>query len=383
MSVKIEKVEVFCLQDPQADFVRFEGSYQNVLVVVHGDNGLYGIGESDSPPQVVRALIESPPYNHLSCGLAGVLEGETLDDPRRLWQKMYDRTGWHGRHGVAIHAISALDIALWDLFARTEQRPLHEYFGGMQHRQLPAYATIYPMDEEPEAFERQIGAYLEQGFRRIKVCVEPWWSDREKTVHNLQHLRNHLGDEVELMLDVAMEFTRLPQLQPFIDCLEALNFKWIEAPFDPDNLEDHCQLRALTDIPVGVGDLGFTTCKEFRPYLDADAFDIAQPDITMFGGVSEVMRLQQLLAPAGKRIIPHAYNTDITLAVNAHFLCARQQLEPLEYSTSPSLLRRQLIRNPLRIDEKGMISLLNSSENPCYGLGLELNWDIIRECQIP
>lgn len=377
MPVRIEKVEVYTLQDPQADFVRFEGSYQNVLVVVYGNNGLYGIGESDSPPQVIKALIESQPYNHLSCGLASVIEGETLDDPVRLWNKMYQSCNWHGRHGVAIHAISALDIAIWDLYARSEDKPLYEYFGGMRHERLPAYATIYPMADGPEQIEEQMHTYLEQGFKRIKVCVEPWWSDREKTIANLRHLRVLVGDQVELMLDVAMEFLELDQLAPFVPVLEELSFQWIEAPFPLDNLSDHIALKRLTDIPVGVGDLGFTTCKEFQPYINADAFDIAQPDMTLFGGVSEVMKLQKQLAPLGKRIVPHAYNTDLTIAVNANFLCTQQRVEPLEYSTSPSVLRRELIKNPLRVDDKGMIAL----EKDHAGLGLELNWDIIHACK--
>jgi L-alanine-DL-glutamate epimerase-like enolase superfamily enzyme len=179
------------------------------------------------------------------------------------------------------------------------------------------------------------------------------------------------------MLDVAMEFTRFEQLEPFLDTLQALDFKWIEAPFDADNLQDHRRLRSSTAIPVGVGDLGFTTCKEFQPYLAADAFDIAQPDITMFGGVSEVMKLRDLLAPKGKRIVPHAYNTDLTIAVNAQFLCAQPRVEPLEYSTSPSILRRQLVVNPLRLDEQGMITL----EDGAHGLGLELNWDLVNACR--
>ncbi|UTW09055.1 mandelate racemase/muconate lactonizing enzyme family protein [Pseudomonas benzenivorans] len=379
MSVRIESVEVICLQDPQADFVRFEGSYQNALVVVRGDNGLYGIGETDSPPQVIKALVESRPYNYLSSGLASVLVGEVLDDPLRLWNKMYQSTNWHGRYGVAIHAISALDIALWDLHARSERRPLHSYFGGVRHKRLPVYATLYPMQAEPELFQQQVGACLEQGFKRIKICVEPWWQDQAKAIGNLHRLREFVGPDIELMLDVAMEFTRFEQLEPFLGTLQALDFKWIEAPFDADNLHDHRRLRAVTSIPVGVGDLGFTTCKEFQPYLAADAFDIAQPDITMFGGVSEVMKLRDLLAPKGKRIVPHAYNTDLTIAVNAQFLCTQARIEPLEYSTSPSILRRQLLLNPLRPDEQGMISLDESA----HGLGLELNWDLVNACRTP
>lgn len=376
MHARIEAVEVYCLQDPQADFVHFEGSYQNVLVVVRADNGLYGIGETDSPPKVIKALIESGPYNHLSNGLASVLVGEVLDDPRRLWQKMYQSTSWHGRHGVTIHAISALDIAIWDLFARSEKRPLYDYFGGIKHQQIPAYATIYPMAQEFYLFRHQVVPYLEQGFKRIKICVEPWWIDQQKTIQNLHDLRELVGSETHLMLDVAMEFTQLPQLEPFIETLQQLDFKWIEAPFDLGNLHDHRQLRSLTQIPIGVGDLGFTTCKEFLPYIEADAFDIAQPDITMFGGVSEVIKLKQLLIPSGKRIVPHAYNTDLTIGVNAHFLCAQKKIEPLEYSTSSSVLRQKLIKNPIMVKDNGMITI----EKEQYGLGLELNWDLVREC---
>lgn len=382
MTVRIEKVEVFCLQDPQADFVRFEGSYQNVLVVVHGDNGLYGIGESDSPPQIVKALIESPPYNHLSCGLASVLVGETLDDPRRLWQKMYQHSNWHGRYGVALHAISALDIALWDLFARSEGKPLSHYFqaqaGGQLHKQLPAYATIYPMESEPAGFQSQIGKYLQQGFRRIKICAEPWWVDIDKTLDNLHQLRAFVGNDIELMLDVAMEFTHYAELAPFLRTLEQLDFKWIEAPFELDNLADHQRLKANCPLLVGVGDLGFTTVKEFLPYLEADAFDIAQPDITMFGGVSEVMKLRELTEPKGKRIVPHGYNTEITLALNSQFLAAQPTVEPLEYSTSPSILRQQLITNPIHINSDGMAEVAED----VLGLGAELNWELVKRCSL-
>lgn len=376
MPNRIEKVDVYCLQDPKADFVRFEGSYQNLVVVITADDGTYGIGESDSPPSILKALIEAPSYNHLSQGLATLLVGETLDDPKRLWQKMYQGSYWHGRHGAVIHAISALDIAIWDLFSRLNKAPLHHYIGKQQHQALPAYATIYPLAGQEDAIKAQITPVLEQGFKRLKVCVEPWWQDIDKTITNLEYLRKLVGVETHLMLDVALEFTQLSQLAPFLNTLTALDFKWIEAPFNLENLSDHVALKQLTQIPLGVGDLGMTTCHEFAPYLQAQAFDIAQPDITMFGGVSEVMKLKHQLAAHNKRIIPHAYNTDITIAVNSHFLCTQEQQEPLEYSTSPSLIRQTLIKNPYSIDTKGMVTIEKEQD----GLGIKLNWDTIRLC---
>ena len=208
MTVTIERVEVICLQDPQAAYYRFEGSYQNVVVLVHGDNGLVGIGESDAPPELVRAAIEMPPYNSLAEGLAGIVVGQVVDDPRRVWDEMYARTQWHGRRGAAMFAISALDIAIWDLFARSNGVPVSEALGGARHKRLPAYATIYPLEDTPARITEQVTPLLDQGFRHLKVCVEPWWAEPARVRQNLTHLRDVVGPERGLMLDVAQAYAR-------------------------------------------------------------------------------------------------------------------------------------------------------------------------------
>ena len=368
MTVAIERVEVVCLQDPQVLYRRFEGSYQNVLVLVHGDNGLTGIGESDAPPALVRAAIEMDPYNELSQGLAGIVRGAAVDDPRRLWDEMYRRTQWHGRHGAAIHAIGALDIAIWDLFARSQGVPLHAALGTQHHARLPAYATLYPLADEPAGIDAQVAPLLAQGFRHLKVCVEPWWAERDRVRRNLSHLRELAGAERGLMLDVAQAFTRLDEIAPFLDLLAALDFAWIEAPFPLDDVAEHARLRAATRIPVGVGDLGLTTCKEFAPFLEADAFDIAQPDLTLFGGFSEALRLAEMLEGTGKRIVPHGYNGDITIAANLHFLATLAEESLVEYSTSPSRLRRDLVRGLAPVAADGTIPV---PDGP--GLGVRVN----------
>ncbi len=374
MTVTVERVEVLCLQDPQAAYYRFEGSYRNVVVLVHGDNGLVGIGESDAPPEIVKALIEMPSYNQRSEGLAGIVTGQRVDDPSRLWDEMYARTQWHGRRGAAMHAISALDIAIWDLFAQSQGIPVCQALGGSRHDRLPAYATIYPLEDTPARIDAQVVPLLERGFRHLKICVEPWWNEPDRVRRNLAHLRDLVGPEHGLMLDVAQEYARLEQLQPFLDLLADLNFAWIEAPFPLDNLEDHARLRASTRIPIGVGDLGLTTCREFKPFLAADAFDIAQLDLTNFGGFTEAQRLAQMLAGTGRRIVPHAYNTDITIAANLHFLAAQPEPELVEYSTSPSRLRQSLVRGLEPIDADGMIPVPTLP-----GLGATLNPDAVAE----
>ena len=377
MTVTIERVEVVCLQDPQAPYYRFEGSYRNVVVIAQGDNGLTGIGESDAPPEIVKAAIEMAPYNHLAEGLAGIVTGQTMDDPPRLWDEMYSRTQWFGRRGAAICAISALDIAIWDLFAQSKGVPVCEALGGARHARLPAYATIYPLESEPAGIDAQVAPLLDQGFRHIKVCVEPWWAEPARVRQNLTHLRGLVGPDRGLMLDVAQEYTRLEQLAPYLDLLADLDFAWIEAPFPLDDVEEHARLRAATTIPIGVGDLGLTTCKEFEPFLAADAFDIAQPDLTMFGGFTEARRLAQMLAGTGRRIVPHAYNTDITIAANLHFLATQQEMGLIEYSTSSSRLRQGLVRGLPPIGEDGTIPVPTGP-----GLGVTLNADAVAEFTI-
>ena len=377
MTVSIDRVEVLCLQDPQADYFRFEGSYRNVVVLVQGDNGLVGIAESDAPPEIVRATIEMASYNNLAEGLAGIVTGQVVDDPRRLWDEMSARTQWFGRRGAAIHAISALDIAIWDLFARSKGVPVCEALGGARHARLPAYATIYPMEDEPERITEQVTPLLDNGFRALKVCVEPWWTEPARVQRNLTHLRDIVGSERGLMLDVAQEYSRLDQLAPFLDLLAELDFAWIEAPFPLEEVREHARLRAATRIPVGVGDLGLTTCTEFEPFFSAGAFDIAQPDLTMFGGFTEALRLAQMLEGTGRRIVPHAYNTDITIAANLHFLATQPEMELVEYSTSPSRLRQDLVRGLAPIDADGTIPVPTGP-----GLGVTLNEDAVAEFEI-
>ena len=374
MTVTIKRVEVICLQDPQAAYYRFEGSYQNVVVLVHGDNGLVGIGESDAPPELVRAAIEMPPYNSLAEGLAGIATGQVVDDPHRVWDEMYARTQWHGRRGAAMFAISALDIAIWDLFARSNGVPVSEALGGARHKRLPAYATIYPLEDTPARITEQVTRLLDQGFRHLKVCVEPWWAEPARVRQNLPHLRDVVGPERGLMLDVAQAYARLDQLAPFLNLLEDLEFAWIEAPFPLDDVEEHVRLRAATRIPISVGDLGLTTCREFQPFLAADAFDIAQPDLTTFGGLTEALRLPQMLAGTGRRIVPHAYNTDITIAANLHFMATQQEIGLIEYSTSPSRLRQELAQGLAPIDADGMIPVPTAP-----GLGVTLNAQVVDE----
>jgi len=377
MSVRIESIDVIILQDSQADYVKFEGSYQNVLVIIKADNGMIGIGETDSPPRVIEAIIKTSSYNSLSQGLEELLLGEDLDDPKRLWNKMFNATQWHGRVGVTIHAMSAIDIALWDLYSKIHNKPVYEFLGGLKHKSISAYATIYPMEKVQKDWEQQIQDVLDKGFKKIKICVESWWSDVNFTLKTLKNLRTFVGPNIDLMLDVALEITDVKILEQFIPTLEELDFKWLEAPLPLWQIKEHKYLVSKYNIPIGVGDLGLTTKNEFDIFINENAFDIAQPDLTMFGGFTQYLELKKALLGTKKRIIPHAYNTNITIAANLQVLCSQEKKELLEYSTSPSILRKELTNETFILDSNGDV-LVNENSS---GLGLTINWDIVKKCR--
>src|SRR6266702_2835290 len=118
-------------------------SQDAVLVRIRTDNGLEGIGEADASPEVVKAIIDAPFSHNIACGLRQLLIGENPLENERLWQKMYRRTMYFGRTSVTICAMSAVDMALWDLKGKHFNQPIHRLFGGKQHDRIKAYASIF------------------------------------------------------------------------------------------------------------------------------------------------------------------------------------------------------------------------------------------------
>src|SRR6184192_2038043 len=113
-----------------------------VLVRVRTDTGLEGIGEADSSPEVVKAIVDAPFSHNIACGLRQLLVGENPLDNERLWQKMYRRTMYFGRTAVGITAMAAVDMALWDLKGKAFKQPIHRLLGGKQHARVRGYASI-------------------------------------------------------------------------------------------------------------------------------------------------------------------------------------------------------------------------------------------------
>lgn len=375
--MKIIDIEVIELRVPGWTGETFDGSYDNCLVLVHTDEGVTGIAEVDSVPSVIRAIVEAPRSHSHAMGLKQAVAGQDPADVEGLWERMYDLTSYYGRRGAVIHAISAVDIALWDLRGKVLGKSVGELLGTRRRDRVLAYGTVYPLGETADAVRRNIDRGLKLGLKAIKIVADPFWrEDLRKTEGLIRAARAHVGPDIRLMVDAATAWTKAEEGLPLMPIFRDNDFFWVEAPLPVDDLDGHARFQGF-DVPIGGGDLGLTTRFEYEEAFERGKIDIAQPDVTMAGGLTELMRISDLARRRGKRLVTHGYKSNITIAANLAFLSQHWMDEPCEYSTSQSPLRWQLTNEAFPIGTDGRIAV---PERP--GLGVSLNAETVARYRI-
>jgi L-rhamnonate dehydratase len=174
------------------------------------------------------------------------------------------------------------------------------------------------------------------------------------------------------MCDAATAWSRAEEGLPLMPIFRDNGFAWLEAPLPLDDMAGHARFQGW-GVPIGGGDLGLTTCAEYERMFEVGRIDIAQPDVTMVGGVTELMRLARLARARGKRVVTHGYKSNITIAANLAFLAQHRDDEPCEYSTSESPLRWELTRERFPIGPDGRIEV---PDRP--GLGVTIDEEVVR-----
>jgi L-alanine-DL-glutamate epimerase-like enolase superfamily enzyme len=366
--MKITDVEVIELRVPGWTGDTFDGSYDNCLVLVHTDEGMTGIAEVDSVPSVIRSIVEARRSHTHAMGLKQILVGQDPSNVEDLWDRMYDLTSYYGRRGVVLHAISAVDIALWDLRGKVLGKSVGALLGTAQRDRVLAYGTVYPLGETADEVRRNIDRGLKLGLKAIKIVADPFWrDDLAKTAGLIRAARDHVGPDIRLMVDAATAWSRAEEGLPLMPIFKDNDFHWVEAPLPIDDLDGHARFQGF-GIPIGGGDLGLTTRYEYEEAFIRGKIDIAQPDVTMAGGITELLRISSLAKRLGRRVVTHGYKSNITIAANLAFLSRHWMDEPCEYSTSQSPLRWELTEESFPIGSDGRIAV---PERP--GLGVSLN----------
>ena len=206
--MKVTDVEAVLLRQPgELDTTIADGSQDALIVRVHTDEGITGVGEIDSLPYVAKAVIEAPASHAIASGLGALLVGEDPLDIDAAWQRLYSGSIYYGRRGVAVHAISGIEIALWDIAGQAAGKPIHELLGGAKRDRVKAYASTL-MPETPEEAAKVVEEQLGCGLRRDQARLGAVRARRRPRRRPWsQAARTAGGDDFDLMLDIGLGWT--------------------------------------------------------------------------------------------------------------------------------------------------------------------------------
>ncbi len=338
-----------------------------VLVRIRTDTGLEGIGEADSSPEVVKAVIDAPFSHNIACGLREILIGENPLDIRRLWQKMYRRTMYFGRTSVTISAMAAVDMALWDLAGKHYGEPIHRLLGGKQHDRIRAYASILFGHDGAETTE--IGRrWIAAGYTAVKFGWEPMGDSEAVDIDLVRGARDGIGDAT-LLIDAGCVWdarTALRRAHAFAD----YNIEWLEEPLREDDVEGYAWLRDRSPVPIASGE-GECGAEAFRPLIDRRALDVYQVDLSR-NGLTDASYIRNRVEEIGARPCNHCYTSPITVAASLHWLSTCRDAFLFEDCVEDLPMRHELTNETFQASD-GWISVPDAP-----GLSLSLNEDFVQ-----
>ena len=321
----------------------------HTLVAVKTDTGVVGVGSVFTSDLLVGAALEV---------LKPLLIGESALEPERVSEKLHQNTFWLGRGGSVTHAISGVDIALWDIFGKVTGQPIGRFFGGRLREKVMPYASL--LMEEPKIMTANLKNLRSQGFRAFKIG---WGSfgriDTKNDELLVKSAREAIGEDSFLAVDAGgSDAYWRGNLRWAINASRMLadyNVGWFEEALRPDDLEGFKELRKQSSVPISGGEV-LTRRQSFTPFLTGGAFDIIQPDVTKVGGISEFIKIATIAEEFGVRVIPHGWNTAIGLAADLQLASAIVSADKVEYCTGSAYVD-DLSAKPWKLDADGCLDI--------------------------
>lgn len=276
-----------------------------------------------------------PNSNFISYGLKELLIGENPLDIESLWYKMYYKTLHHGRDGAAIHAISAIDIALWDIEGQYYNVPVYQLLGGKYWDTINAYGTFVPSDDHEESAEIAKNALEFGGYKVVKFGGGSFGTSEEFDVASVKAVREVVGKDIGIAVDVCKQWKSYPTELSRCRKLEQFNLEWIEEPVAPGDYDSYRRLVDRVNTKISGGE-AITTVQEVAKFMNEARVAIVQPDITNCGGITEMKKIDLMAKLYGCKLIPHGFGTGILFAATIHFLASSEYGDLMEYSISES-----------------------------------------------
>jgi D-galactarolactone cycloisomerase len=352
---------------------------QAAISVVSTDAGIQGLGEAfyfGGPAGIAASIIDD--------AFGPLLVGADPFDTSVIWDRLYNWTRDQGQKGVTVSALSAIDLALWDLKGRSVGLPVHKLLGGAYRHRARVYATgLY----EPQgvasvvaALEEEARGYKAAGFGGMKLKVG---YGLETDLSYVAAVRRAIGDELCLMLDAnhaynAGEAIRLAR------AVEPYRITWFEEPVPPEDIDGYVEVKRQSPIPIAGGECEYTRYG-FRELIGRRAVDILQPDLCACGGFSEMLKIIGMASAANLPVVPHVWGTNVGLAAALqlfaglpHFPERRFAAEPFfEYDRSPHPLRDGVTKERFLMKD----GYLEIPDRP--GLGVTLDMDFVQRHAVP
>jgi L-alanine-DL-glutamate epimerase-like enolase superfamily enzyme len=383
--VRITGINCHVLVQPAYDTTAASSAQDDIVVEIHTDEGVTGIGETDVNPWIARACIEAPGTHNMGLGLSEMLIGADPMDVEGLWERLYVGSAMNGRRGAVINAIGALDMALHDLRGKALGQPCHALLGGAVRDSITPYASLQPETSNFDDYrnsmvdwaKRAVGA----GFKAVKAEVtlegpyahtglrEPW----ERSTEVLAAVRSAIGRDVALLVDVQYAFPDADTALGVLVDWQQFDLYFVETPLWPDDLAGYKRLAEEQPIPIAAGEW-LTTRYEHEDLMDRGGVAVAQPDIGRVGGLTEARRVCEMAGERNIRVVPHLWKTGISIAAAAHLAAVTPHCDYIEFL--PSELSESGLRKDLTSDELEMVDgVIPLPARP--GLGVELDRDAL------
>lgn len=333
----------------------------HALIAVHTEEGITGLGSVFADGRLVEAALNV---------LEPLWRGENALEPERVTEKLHQNTFWMGRGGSLTHAISGIDIALWDILGQALGQPVGRLLGGTYRTRVKPYCSL--LMEEPELMGEVIAAHRDRGFRAFKIGWGPFGrrDDRHLDEAIVRAAREAAGEGAQLFVDAGASDAHWPQgLKWALNTAEMLKdyqVGWFEEALRPDALEDFCTLRRASPVPIAGGEV-LTRRQAFLPWLARGALDIVQPDVTKVGGISEQRRIAWMADEFGVKYVGHGWNTALGLAADLQLASAMPHCDLVEFiGGSPYL--DGIVAEPFEVDGEGFLKI---PQRPGLGVALD------------
>lgn len=342
------------------------------------DAGITGYSDMETSAPVAKAAVEAPQWSEpgMECfeGLASLLVGENPLEIERLWYKMYRGSIYYGRRGVAIQAISAIDIALWDLCGKFYGQPVCVLLGARWHEKIRAYASTL-FRPTPEAMRTAAGRYLDQGFTAIKFGWGVFGEDPRRDVELVEAARLAMGERNDLLVDTGWFVDRTPTAIQVVRSLEPYRPFFIEEILNPEDYDGYRRVAEAVTTPIACGEQEATEWG-FRELIERARVDVLQPDLTRCGGLTVGRKIVHMAERANALVIPHSWSSDLLTAASLHLNAFQRRAVLVEFNTASGPLSRTLGKEPIVLED----GFLRVPSAP--GLGVDVNEETIEKYRI-